>query len=49
MISVDAIEAVAVVVAEVGLAQLMAVLITGYVAGRWRFKRGEKALRRHPH
>jgi hypothetical protein len=47
MITVDAIEAVAVVVADVGLAGLMAVLITGYIAGRWRLKRDQKALRRH--
>ena len=47
MINVDAIEALAVVVADLGLAGLTATLITGYIVGRWRLKRDQKALRRH--
>jgi hypothetical protein len=47
MINVDTIEAVAVVVAGLGLAGLAAALITGYVTGRSRLKRTQQALRRH--
>jgi hypothetical protein len=48
MISLDTIEALAVVVAGLGLGGLAAALITGYVAGRSRLKRARQALRRHP-
>jgi hypothetical protein len=48
MISADSLEALAVVVAGLALAGLTAALITGYVTGRSRLKRVEKALHRRP-